>query len=98
MRIHFWLLFFTCLALQETMGQPDLPKGFVPEVVFAGIDGISMAFAPGNRMFVTEKKGNVYLIQDGSPITEPILSIPVDDRQERGLLGIAIDPEFEYNN
>jgi glucose/arabinose dehydrogenase len=95
---RFTLIVHLCLFYHLSSGQPILPEGFVPEVVFTGIECISMAFAPGDRIFVSEKKGNVYLVQNGTLIQDPILTLPVDDRQERGLLGIAVDPEFEFNN
>src|SRR5690606_3272113 len=97
-RIYLLLLLALNLNFYYVQSQPSLPDGFVPEVVFSGIDCISMAFAPGEMIFVTEKSGDIYLVRQGNLISEPILSIPVDNREERGLLGITVDPEFEYNN
>lgn len=56
----------------------------------------SVAFAPDGRMFLTERHGNVRVIEDGVLRTEPMLTLSVG-RNEGGLLGIAIDPDFENN-
>ncbi len=56
-----------------------------------------MAFAPDGRLFVLEQGGNVELVRgDGSTWTA--LHLNVDSQGERGLLGIAFDPNFSTNH
>jgi len=67
-----------------------------------------MAFAPDGRLFVTERGtqaggiGKVRVIKNGSLLSTPFVSIPVDNvtisANERGLLGLAFDPNFVSNH
>ena len=57
----------------------------------------AMAFAPDGRLFVTELGGNVRIIKDGVLLDTPFLSVSPDTCCERGLLGIALDPDFATN-
>ncbi len=56
----------------------------------------NLAFAPDGRIFFTEKEtGNVRIIQDGRVLPAPFVHLSVEGSAERGLLGIALDPQFE---
>lgn len=57
----------------------------------------AIAFAPDGRMFVTERVGKVRVIENGALQSEPMLTLNVG-RVEGGLLGIALDPDFEANS
>jgi len=56
-----------------------------------------IAFAPDGRIFVTERVGNLRVIQDGILNPEPIKILDVSGF-EGGLLGIALDPNFDENH
>lgn len=56
-----------------------------------------MAAAPDGRIFLTEKYGRILIIENGQVQTDPFLEIAVDNFNERGLSGIAIDPDFASN-
>ncbi len=57
----------------------------------------AFAFLPDDRLLVTEKTtGKVHLIADGEIVGEPI-DLAVNYFDERGLLGIAVHPDFEEN-
>jgi glucose/arabinose dehydrogenase len=70
------------------------------ELYAAGINfPTRMAWAPDGRMFVTEKGGAVRVISaDGVLQPEPVIELPTNQEGEQGLLGIAIDPDFEVNH
>jgi len=54
-----------------------------------------IAFLPGGRALVTERPGQVRLVdRDGTLQSEPVADVPVSARGEGGLLGIALDPDF----
>ena len=55
---------------------------------------VSMAFAPDGRILVCEQGGRLRVIQNGTLLPEPFLSLNVDPAGERGLLGVALDPAF----
>ena len=56
-----------------------------------------IAFAPDGRSFVTERGGNLRVIENGILNPEPIKILDVSGF-EGGLLGIALDPNFEENH
>jgi glucose/arabinose dehydrogenase len=56
-----------------------------------------MAFAPDGRLFVCQQGGQVRVIKNGSLLSTPFASLTVDFSGERGLLGIAFDPNFATN-
>lgn len=55
----------------------------------------SMAFAPDGRIFVAEKHGAIRIIRGGEVTT--FATFEVSAFNERGLLGIALDPDFEHS-
>jgi glucose/arabinose dehydrogenase len=50
----------------------------------------SMAFVDGDNLLVLEKAGQVRLVSNGILQKQPVLTVPVDNLSERGLLGIAV--------
>ena len=50
----------------------------------------SMAFLDNNNILVLEKEGTVRLVSNGILQDSPLLQLPVDSKNERGLLGIAV--------
>src|SRR5881394_3786680 len=76
-----------------------LPVGFT-ETQFGANVGASptaMAFAPDGRLFVCLQGGQVRVIKSGTLLATPFLSLSVTSAGERGLLGIAFDPNFSSN-
>jgi glucose/arabinose dehydrogenase len=57
-----------------------------------------MEFAPDGRLFVAQQDGNLRVIQDGTLLDTPLLTLSVDSAGERGLLGVASDPDFADNH
>lgn len=76
-----------------------LPTGFVVEtVVPTGIHApTAMVIAPDGRVLVTEQTGRVRVIREGELLAEPMLELEVASDGERGLVGIALDPQFDRN-
>src|SRR6478672_1861177 len=50
----------------------------------------SMVFIDNNNILVLEKDGHVRLVSNGQLQQQPVFTMPVDSKNERGLLGIAI--------
>jgi glucose/arabinose dehydrogenase len=76
-----------------------LPAGFLETLVaqdFASPTAITLA--PDGRIFVAEQSGRVRLIKNGVPLITPFLQVVADTAGERGLLGIALDPDFAVNH
>lgn len=79
-----------------------LPAGFVETQVGGGVDRpTAMEFAPDGRLFVCEQGrngvGKVRVIEDGVLLPTPFLTVSVDATSERGVDGIAFDPDFSKN-
>lgn len=76
------------------------PYGFEVEPVATGLFlPTSFAFAPGNRIYITEKYGMVRTVRDGVLQEKAFfnLSKEVNTHADRGLLGIATFPQFASN-
>jgi len=75
-----------------------VPAGFTDSLVAAGLSNpTAMAFAPDGRIFVCEQSGSLRVIKNGVLLATPFLTLPVDSQGERGLLGVAFDPNFVSN-
>jgi glucose/arabinose dehydrogenase len=57
-----------------------------------------MAFAPDGRLFVAQQAGALRVIKNGALLSQPFLTVSVNSSGERGLLGVAFDPNFATNN
>ncbi|HEX2765622.1 MAG TPA: PQQ-dependent sugar dehydrogenase, partial [Candidatus Limnocylindria bacterium] len=81
-------------------GDP-IPDGFVEEVVFQGLTQPTvLAFAPDGRVFVGLKEGRVLVyddLDDPTGSTYADLRTNTHDYWDRGLLGMALDPNFAAN-
>src|SRR3954447_3785733 len=78
----------------------NLPPGFSEAVVASGINRpTAMDFAPDGtgRLFVAEQGGSLRVIANGQMLATPFVSLNVDSTNERGLLGVALDPNFATN-
>lgn len=57
-----------------------------------------MAFLPDGNLLVTERTGNLRIVDKNHKISEPIAGVPeVFDRGQGGLLDVALDPDFKNN-
>jgi len=86
-------------ALQHAgMRAASLPSGFTETLVAGGLASpTAMQFAPDGRLFVAEQGGRVRVIKNGSLLSTPFVVVTVNASGERGLLGIAFDPDFTTN-
>jgi len=58
----------------------------------------AMAFLPDGRMLVTERKGNLLIVNDAGQKTRPLSGMPdVDYGGQGGLGDVAVHPDFENN-
>ncbi len=78
---------------------PPPPNGGLAlniETIVANADApVDLAFATDGRVFYTEKNsGRIRVISGGALLDEPFATLRVNNRSERGLLGIALHPDF----
>jgi glucose/arabinose dehydrogenase len=75
-----------------------LPSGFAETQVATGIASpTAMTFAPDGRLFVAEQGGRLRVIKNGALLPTPFVTVNVNSAGERGLLGVAFDPNFAFN-
>src|SRR5687767_3928087 len=92
------LLLCSALALHVTLIAATIPAGFTETLVASGLSSpTAMQFAPDGRLFVCEQGGRLRVIRDGTLLTTPFLTLTVSAIGERGLLGVAFDPDFVTN-
>ena len=94
------LLLFIAIALVSTrhINAATVPTGFTDSLVITGLTNpTAMAFAPDGRIFVCEQGGTLRVIKNNALLPTPFLTVTVDSAGERGLLGIAFDPNFVSN-
>lgn len=80
-------------------GSEDVPDGFTRTTLANGLSdrGTAMALAPDGRIFVAQQNGQLRVIKNGALLPTPFLSLTVNTTSERGLLGVAFDPNFAAN-
>jgi glucose/arabinose dehydrogenase len=100
-----WLLFgvLSLVALlsvpASAHADPALPDGFSKVTLATGLwDPTAFAYAPDGRVFIVEKRGRVAVAHPGSQATKTVVTIPnVAVDGDRGMLGLAVDADFETN-
>jgi glucose/arabinose dehydrogenase len=86
------------LAVARGQVTPALPSNFSAVQLAGGLDPVALDVAPDGRVFVAEKPGRVRIIKNGALLSTAALTIPnVNNSNERGLLGLALDPNFGAN-
>jgi glucose/arabinose dehydrogenase len=93
------LCFFLLLGVLSTpVFAQTFPAGFSRVQVASGISNPTvMAFAPDGRIFVAQQNGTLRVIKNGALLPTPFLQLSVNSSGERGLIGIALHPNFATN-
>src|SRR6476620_7829812 len=93
------LIFVTLMFTSPTsVKAATVPSGFTDSIVASGLTSpTAMALAPDGRIFVCQQGGALRVIKNGVLLSTPFLTVPVDANGERGLLGVALDPNFSSN-
>ena len=100
-----WLVSITvaagafALAAAAPADTATLPAGFAETQVATGLASpTAMAFAPDGRLFVAEQGGRLRVIKNGTLLADAVRDRSPSTRPgERGLLGVAFDPNFATN-
>ena len=99
------LLVFATLAAcsSRASADPIVPPSFAVDDAAPGAGFVvptGIAFLPDGRFFVAEKRGEVWEVRNGIKQPAPIWNAQneVLDQHDRGLLGIAVDPNYFVNH
>lgn len=83
----------TCFVNAQT-----LPTDFSRVLVDDGLSSpTSFAFLPDGRILVTQQGGALRVIKNGTLLTTAAITLTVTSSGERGLIGVAVDPDFANN-
>lgn len=96
-----WLCAGLLVLASPALGAPVVPTGFLVENAAPGASfdtPTGIAFMPDGRLLVCQKEGTLFVVQSGTKIG-PILDIKnvVLNQGDRGLLDVAVDPDFNTN-
>jgi glucose/arabinose dehydrogenase len=86
------------VALVWAINAATLPAGFTETQISGLPNPTAMEIAPDGRVFVCLQAGSLRVIKNGTLLATPFVTLNVDPNGERGLLGIAFDPNFATNN
>ncbi len=95
------LLIVVAALPQGAFAVSGLPDGYDIEYLTGGLSRpTAMAFAPDGRIFIAEKSGTVRVSSSSFDISStPFVTMTdVNDYGDRGLIGIALDPDFASNH
>jgi glucose/arabinose dehydrogenase/chitodextrinase len=102
--VRRWVGIWVAAALTTLFAAPvlapaaTLPAGFQDTTVLSGLnEPIALRFAPGGEVFVAEKEGKILVYEDLDDETPSVfadLRKQVYDNGDRGILGLALDPQF----
>ncbi|SHJ86021.1 PKD domain-containing protein, partial [Hymenobacter daecheongensis DSM 21074] len=100
MRLRLYFLALVLALLSTRAGQAQAPPaGFTSTVVSSGWDeAVGLTFTKtGDKMFVWERPGRVWVVVGGQRQLVLDISPEVGGWDDHGLLGFALDPNFDSN-
>ena len=92
-----FLGFIVVLVYLSLTKGATLPAGFTETAITGLANPTAMEIAPDGRIFVCQQGGSLRVIKNGVLLPTPFVTLNVDPNGERGLLGIAFDPNFASN-
>lgn len=81
---------------QGLVTEAIVPQGFTDTLVTSVAKPTAVVFTPDERMLITTQEGRLYVRQNG--VQRMAYTLPnLCSDSERGLLGVAVDPQFSRN-
>ena len=90
----------TLLAAPGPATAATVPAGFDDQLVATLGDPTALAWTPDGRMLIAVKGGAVRVYKNGALLSTPAINLYTSTcgDSERGLLGVAVDPNFTTNH
>jgi len=86
-----------CMLVESGFGSPG-EVAVAAETLVSGLEvPWGIAFLPDGGLLVTERGGQLRLVEGGDLVADPVAQVPVAADGEGGLLGIALHPDFADN-
>ena len=98
-KLYPLLLLFLLLFSWSSSGLSQ-PPGFVDQEFVGGFEqAVGLTFDANGRMYVWEKGGKIWIVEDGQRLANPLLDISeeVGNCRDFGMLGVTLDPNFLSN-
>jgi glucose/arabinose dehydrogenase/PKD repeat protein len=94
------VLLLTLALFWPPAGIAAPPQDFQTSLVVGdGLNGPSgFEIAPDGRIFILERSGKIKIVKNGQLLPTPFADLPSEDTGDRGLIGIAFDPDFGVSN
>lgn len=88
----------TILLVCVSLHAATLPAGFTEVTLASGLSNpTAFTIAPDGRIFVCQQGGALRVVRNDALLPTPMLTLSVSSTGERGLLGVAVDPDFLTN-
>ncbi len=98
LRHGLWLGASLLVSLVTPVQGATLPSGFTETTIASGLSGpTAVTRAPDGRFFVCEEGGRVRIVKNNALLPTPFITLSTSTDGERGVLGIAFDPDFATN-
>src|SRR5262245_16350998 len=92
---NFAFLLVAATLVPGSAAAATLPAGFVESTVADGlVHPTAMAIAKDARIFVADQGGRLRVLKNGQLLAKPFVTLNVNTQGERGLLGVALHPDF----
>jgi glucose/arabinose dehydrogenase len=91
-------LLLVCALLLPAAARAALPTFFVRTTLAQPLDAATaLEITADARIFVAEREGRILLFEGGVLQPTPVIELPADTSGERGLVGLALHPDFASN-
>lgn len=95
-------VFITLAMLLFAPVSHALPSGFQEQIILSGLDGpVHLKALPDGRMLLLQKAGQIFIFNPSVDPVQKTSYMKITDIEiggERGLLTVALDPDFVSNN
>src|SRR5690606_29016069 len=86
------------LLLPQSLSAQSYPSNFSQVLVVNGISRpTAMAFTPDGRILVCDQGGKLRVVKNNTLLPTSFVELNVNSQGERGLIGVAVDPDFATN-
>lgn len=94
------LFLFVLIKLSiSSLSAQNFPANFYQNDIATGLaNPTTLAFAPDGRIFLAGQAGKLRVIKNDVLLPTPFVTLNVEATLERGLIGVAIDPDFTFKN
>jgi glucose/arabinose dehydrogenase/PKD repeat protein len=100
-RVFQALIWTVLLFASGRLAATTLPAGFAETLVTPVASPTALAFTPDGRLLIATQPGQLYVYKDGALQSPAALTLDpngICTDIERGLLGVAVDPDFANNH